>query len=42
MEVTKHVGNGTLQFVHVGHFLHVERPDAVNAAIHAFLRHHPA
>ena len=39
---TAHVADGTLQFVHAGHFLHLERPDAVSAAIHAFLLHHPA
>ncbi|MEE4201307.1 alpha/beta fold hydrolase [Erythrobacter sp.] len=40
-EITKHVTNGTLQFVDAGHFLHLERPDIVSQAIHAFLTHHP-
>ena len=40
-DVTRHVADGTLQFVHAGHFLHVERPEEVSAAIRAFLLHYP-
>ena len=40
-DVTGHVAHGTLQFVHAGHFLHVERPAEASATIFAFLKHHP-
>ena len=35
--VTREVAQGHLAFVDAGHFLHLERPDAVTAAIRAFL-----
>lgn len=41
LNIYQFVPTATLQFIHAGHFLHLESPAETSAAIKAFLLHHP-